>query len=225
MSEAEFLQSFPHRFRDRSLARAALHLRYQAAARSKPSVTARARSAANRAQFLKFLGDRTLRLAVADLLRAHWTNRTLGEIDRAYSRLVSEALLLEIAIEMGLPGSKDSSARFRRLPDTVEALLGAVFADAGFDAAKDCTVALYGQRIADPDASLWVRNAKTELQELCSRRGLKQPEYAIEAKEPKRVLVRCSAAGVSAVAEGKVLAEARMRVSMQVLAQLAKQAE
>ncbi len=207
MSVTGLLQSFPHRFSDPDLARAALDL---------PGDTA---------QRLEFLGDRALNLAVADLLREHWPYRSLGEIARAHERLVSNAFLRAIALELGLPGSEDPSAYRRRLPDTVEALLGAVFADGGFDAVKDCIVALYGSRLADPEASLWVRDAKSELKEYCESRSLKQPEYAVEAKCSSGFTASCSAAGVRAVGEGANLVAAQNRAAEQVLAQIAEQAE
>ncbi len=207
MSEADILQSFPHRFRDPDLARAALHL---------PD---------DRAEQLEFLGDRALNLAVADLLREHLPQRSLGEIGRAHAHLVSNGMLRQIAIELGLPGSENPSANRRRLPDTVEALLGAVFVDDGFEAAKACVGSLYGQRISEPEASLWSRDAKTELKEFCDSRGLKQPEYAIEAEGSSGFTASCSAASVRAVGEGANLVAAQNRAAEQVLAQIAEQAE
>ncbi len=134
-------------------------------------------------------------------------------------------MLLEIAIELGLPGSDNPSTYRRRLPDTVEALLGAVFADGGFEAAKACVGSIYGQRISEPEASLWSRDAKSELKEYCESRNLKLPEYAIEAEGSSGFTASCSVAGLRAVGEGANLVAAQNRAAEQVLALLAKQAE
>ncbi len=106
---------------------------------------------------LEFLGDRVLSLAMADLLLRRFPNEREGELARRHAALVRAETLVEIATRIGLgdhlrlgdsertPGT---SVRPNILADALEALLGAIFLDAGFEAAAASVGQLWGDRLS-----------------------------------------------------------------------------
>jgi ribonuclease-3 len=131
---------------------------------------------------LEFLGDRVLSLAMADLLLRRFPHEREGDLARRYASLVSAATLAEIAgeIELGahirLSDSETQAAvRPTILADSLEAVLGAVFLDAGFAAAATCVEQLWGERLSALLAA--PRDAKTTLQEWAQARRLPLPDY------------------------------------------------
>ncbi len=154
---------------------------------------------------LEFLGDSLLNLIVSDLLYQAHPRAAEGELSRMRSRLVRDATLAEIARELELSrhlrlgqGELRSGGFLREsiLADVVEALIGAVYLDGGFEPARRMVARLIGQRLADlPDAEQ-LKDPKTRLQELLQARGLDLPEYSVIAEtgadHDKRFLVRCA---------------------------------
>jgi ribonuclease-3 len=131
---------------------------------------------------LEFLGDRVLALAMADLLLNRFPREREGHLGRRYAALVSATTLAEIATEIGLgPHLRlgDSQAqdlvRPAILADAMEAVLGAVFLDAGFPAAAACVERLWDERLIA--GSTAPRDAKTALQEWAQARRLPLPAY------------------------------------------------
>jgi ribonuclease III len=106
---------------------------------------------------LEFLGDRVLSLAMADLLLRRFPNEREGELARRHAALVRAETLVEIATEIGLgdhlslgdsertPGT---NVRPNILADALEALLGAIFLDAGLEAAAASVAVLWGARLS-----------------------------------------------------------------------------
>lgn len=131
---------------------------------------------------LEFLGDRVLALAMADLLLSRFPHEPEGHLGRRYAALVSATTLAEIATEIDLgPHLRlgDSQAqdmvRPAILADAMEAVLGAVFLDAGFAAAAACVERLWDERLIA--GSTAPRDAKTALQEWAQARRLPLPSY------------------------------------------------
>lgn len=132
---------------------------------------------------LEFLGDRVLSLAMADLLLRRFPHEREGDLARRYSALVQAQTLADIAeaIELGpdirLGDSEVQAGAVRRtiLADTLEAVLGAIFLDAGFAAAAASIERLWGQRLSATLAA--PRDAKTTLQEWAQARRLPLPDY------------------------------------------------
>jgi ribonuclease-3 len=133
---------------------------------------------------LEFLGDRVLGLAIAELLTERLPEAREGELARWYSNLVSAATCAEIArawklddlvcINAGKPGSGI-------IGDACEAVLGAIFADAGYDAAKEVV-----RRFWEPQLSvleLGGPTPKSVLQEWAQGRRLSLPRYLEVARE------------------------------------------
>lgn len=138
---------------------------------------------------LEFLGDRVLSLAMAELLLRRFPHEREGDLARRYAALVSAATLAEIAGEIGLGvhirlGDSEAQATAIRptiLADTLEAVLGAVFLDAGFAAAAAWVERLWGERLSDTLAA--PRDAKTTLQEWAQARRLPLPDYREVGRE------------------------------------------
>jgi ribonuclease-3 len=132
---------------------------------------------------LEFLGDRVLSLAMADVLLRHFPHEREGELARRHAAMVRAATLVEIAEALGLGAHirlgdserAQGTVKPTILADALEALLGAVFLDAGFAAAAGCVEQLWRDRL-DSRATA-PRDAKTALQEWAQARRLPLPDY------------------------------------------------
>lgn len=137
---------------------------------------------------LEFLGDGVLNMVVAELLFRARPDVPEGDLSRLRARIVRERTLAEVARKLDLgdhvllgPGELKSGGFLRDsiLADALEAVIGAVFLDGGFDAARALVERLMSERIADlPDAEA-LKDPKTRLQELLQGRSLKLPEYEV----------------------------------------------
>ena len=129
---------------------------------------------------LEFLGDRVLSLAMADLLLRCFPGEAEGQLARRHAALVSTRTLAEIVRASGL---NDHFVAYRGAPpgtqailaDMMEALLGAIFVDAGFAAAAATVERLWGERLGSHNPA--PRPPKTQLQEWAQARGLALPVY------------------------------------------------
>lgn len=135
-------------------------------------------------QRLEFLGDRVLGLAIADLLFSRYPEDEEGALSRRLSSLVRKETCAEIAndwdlgshLRLGL-GESQTGGRKRMtiLGDACEAMIGAVYRDGGYAAAKAVVEAAWATRLIGTDARR--RDAKTDLQEWGQSRGLATPIY------------------------------------------------
>ena len=135
-------------------------------------------------QRLEFLGDRVLGLAMAAaLLRADGA-ASEGQLAPRYNALVRKETCADVAREIGLGdvlklGRSEMMSGGRRkdalLGDALEAVIAAVYMDAGFEAAQAVVLGLWGDRITGVEADS--RDAKTALQEWAQARGLPPPVY------------------------------------------------
>jgi ribonuclease-3 len=139
---------------------------------------------------LEFVGDRVLGLLVAEWLIERFPREQEGELGRRLAQLVSQPVLAAIAETLGLsavlsvaPGESRAGVRKRAtvLADGVEAVLGAIFLDAGLDAARRFVrhawdAAMTAQ--AEPP-----KDAKTALQEWAQARGFELPTYQLVSRE------------------------------------------
>ncbi len=135
-------------------------------------------------QRLEFLGDRVLGLAIAEMLAEAFPAAEEGELSLRSSELVRKETCAEVAITWGVGpnirlggGEAQSGARKQLsiLGDVCESLVGAVFLDAGYGAAKAVVDAAWRPRMLSPTADR--RSPKAELQELTQARGLGLPTY------------------------------------------------
>jgi ribonuclease-3 len=133
---------------------------------------------------LEFLGDGVLGCAVADELYARFPHLTEGKLTRLRASLVREEALAEVAERLGLAEHLRTgkvAAQPSLLADAVEALVGAVFLDGGYEAARKTVVAIFGAQLQALDPEQAANDAKTELQERLQAKRLKLPEYRVVA--------------------------------------------
>lgn len=139
---------------------------------------------------LEFLGDSVLGLAVSDLLYARLGSLPEGDLSRIRANLVKQDTLHQMAVGLRLPeiirlgeGEVRSGGQKRPsiLADTLEAIIGAVYLDAGFPAAQALVQRLYKPVEINPQMQAIGKDAKTELQEWLQGRKMRLPVYKVIA--------------------------------------------
>jgi ribonuclease-3 len=137
---------------------------------------------------LEFLGDSVLSLAVSDLLYARLSSLPEGDLSRVRANLVKQDTLHQLAIGLGLPevirlgeGEVRSGGQKRPsiLADALEAVIGAVYLDAGFSAAQALVQRLFKAVEINPEMEAIGKDPKTELQEWLQGRKMKLPAYQV----------------------------------------------
>lgn len=183
---------------------------------------------------MEFIGDSVLNCVVADLLFRQFPDLPEGDLSRLRANLVRQDSLHRIALSLDLgkhlrlgDGEKKSggSSRPSMLADTVEAIVGAVFLDQGFDAAHAVVAKQYGALIGEIDLSRDIKDPKTRLQEVLQGRRLPLPEYAIVDTQGEQhvqeFLVSCNIQKLSIRTEARGNSR---RIAEQRAAQLALEA-
>lgn len=139
---------------------------------------------------LEFLGDSVLNCAVAALLYERFSAIDEGDLSRVRANLVRQQSLFEIAKRLELSqllllgdGERKSggSRRPSILADALEALIGAIYLDGGFLAAREVLKLLYDPVLRDVDPKTLGKDAKTLLQELLQGKKLPLPVYTVVA--------------------------------------------
>ncbi|NMM27286.1 MAG: ribonuclease III [Glaciimonas sp.] len=139
---------------------------------------------------VEFLGDSILNCVVASLLYKRYPNINEGDLSRVRANLVKQQALFEIAQSLSLShflrlGEGElKSGGFRRpsiLADTLEALFGAIYLDAGFDIAHDVICALYNPILDSVNLTTLGKDAKTLLQEFLQGKKIALPQYNVVA--------------------------------------------
>ena len=135
-------------------------------------------------QRLEFLGDRVLGLSISDALFHKDTKAAEGQLAPRFNALVRKVTCADIAIEINLGealkmGRSEMLSGGRRkmaiLGDAMEAVIGAVYLDAGYDVARAMIVRLWQDHI--DNAADDARDPKTTLQEWAQARKLPTPKY------------------------------------------------
>jgi len=166
---------------------------------------------------LEFLGDSILNCAVARMLYDTHPLADEGDLSRLRASLVSGESLAQIAADLGLGeylrlGSGElKSGGFRRasiLADALEGLLGAIFLDAGYEAAAAAVARLVAAKMSELPAPGTLKDPKTRLQELMQARGLALPVYTLTAvggdphAQTFTVMCEIPVLGIGAMGEG-----------------------
>ncbi len=137
---------------------------------------------------LEFLGDAVLGLVAAEMLFDTFPSMREGPLTRARASMVRRESLASIARELDLgrylslgPGELKSGGRNRDsiLADGLEAVLGAVHLDGGFEASVPCAQRLLEPRLAGLNDARPDKDPKTRLQEQLQGRGLDLPNYEV----------------------------------------------
>jgi ribonuclease-3 len=176
-SLAELQHRLGHPFRDETLLRLAL---------THPSIAHEAGAATVHNQRLEFLGDSVLGLVLSRALYEKFPAADEGALTKSRAKLVNAGSLATHARELGLGahlilsrGEENTGGRERAsaLADAFEAVLGAIFLDGGFEAAREFVRREFA---ADFDAltdAADIENPKGELQELLQSSSPHAPEY------------------------------------------------
>ena len=136
-------------------------------------------------QRLEFLGDRVLGLVVSEMLYEAFPNAPEGDLSVRLARLVRRETCAEVAegwdvgpyVIMGAGEARGGGRKKAAiLGDVCEALIGAVFLDAGFQAARTLVRRHWDARMRADAAP--VQDAKTAVQEWAQARGLATPQYS-----------------------------------------------
>ena len=135
-------------------------------------------------QRLEFLGDRVLGLVMAEALLEQDKDAPEGQLAPRFNALVRKETCADVAREIDLGavlklGKSEMKTGGRRkhalLGDAMEAVIAAVYRDAGYEAARDVILRLWGERVSKVEAD--ARDAKTTLQEWAQARRMPPPAY------------------------------------------------
>jgi ribonuclease-3 len=188
---------------------------------------------------LEFLGDSLLNCAVATLLYERFPRLPEGDLSRLRAALVNQSSLSEVATKLGmgerlrLGEGELKSGGFRRpsiLADALEAVLGAVYLDAGFEAVRVAVERLLAERLEARDGLPLEKDPKTALQEHLQARKLQLPRYSVQRTEGEAhdqtftVECRVDDLGIAASGRGASRRVAEQAAAEAVLAQLEKPA-
>ena len=139
---------------------------------------------------IEFLGDSVLNLAVAALLYEQLDELPEGDLSRVRANLVKQDTLHRVAVDLGLPdmlrlgeGEARSGGQNRPsiLADALEAVIGAVYLDAGFDKAEQLVRRLFRNVDVNPQMQAIGKDPKTQLQEWLQGRKMSLPIYRVVA--------------------------------------------
>jgi ribonuclease-3 len=181
---------------------------------------------------LEFLGDRVLGLAIAGWLYEMFPDEPEGQLSKRLNALVARDVCAEVGRELGVGGRMRLGKQAREdgasdsdnvIGDVVEALLGALFLDAGLDSARAFVRRAWGERVSAGDKA--PQHPKSALQEWAAARERKPPAYRLaERSGPQHAptfVVEVEIRGVgSATAEGASKQEAETAAAAKLLEQL-----
>nr|WP_255612475.1 ribonuclease III [Alcanivorax sp. 1008] len=152
------------------------------------ALTHRSASRRQNNERLEFLGDSLLSEFISVALFKMHPAATEGQLTRMRASLVRGVTLAELGSELGvgnclaLGGGELKSGGFRResiLADAVEALIGAIYLDAGQRACEQCVLHWFAGRLAEVSPDSADKDPKTALQEWLQGRQLPLPEYQV----------------------------------------------
>ncbi len=198
---ANFCAVLGHRFSDEGLLRQALTHRS---------------SGAKHNERLEFLGDAVLDLVISEYLYARFRTANEGDLSRSRAQLVRQNTLASIArkltltqyLRLGRGETKTGGAdRDSMLADTLEAIIGAIYLDAGLPDTRACVMRWFADSLTEIQAEKKeYKDPKTRLQEFVQARGQDLPQYEIVdvSGEPHKqsFTIRCSVPGLRRTVQG-----------------------
>jgi len=181
---------------------------------------------------LEFLGDRVLGHVIARSLYERHPSEPEGYLSRRYNVLVARETCAEIGRELGIPkrvrlgkqAREDGASQSENVVgDVVEALIGALLIDGGFEAAQAFVLRLWGPHLTEQRKA--PQHPKSALQELAAASDRKPPLYEVVARtgahHAPKFTIRVSIAGLGeATAEGTSKQEAETAAAAALLNQL-----
>lgn len=189
---------------------------------------------------LEFLGDSVLSLGIAYRLFSLLPSASEGDLSRIRAHLVRESTLYELALELGInqylrlgDGEMRSGGKKRPsiLADALEAVIGAIYLDSGFDAANLFIGKVFKTLFeASPEKIIaWGKDAKTELQEWLQAKHFHLPSYKVVntqgALHDQTFEVECQVdqLHISAIGKGSARRSAEQHAAEQVLCMIKQQ--
>ena len=171
--------------------------------------------------------------AVAAELYERFPQLSEGKLTRLRAELVREETLAEVAREIGLAGlvrlgegelAASAEPRPSILADALEALIGAVFLDGGYPAARDAVLSLLKSRFGQLDPERPVKDAKTELQELLQAGRRPLPVYRVLAVQgaahQQSFEIECVVGDITASGTGRSRQKAEQEAARAMLEKL-----
>jgi ribonuclease-3 len=168
------------------------------------AMTHRSFSAVNNER-VEFLGDSLLNMIIAEALYLRFPDVDEGDLSRIRSLLVSGKTLATVAVEFELgrflrlgAGEKNSGGQRRAstLADAVEALIGAIYLESGFEVCRERVLAWFAPRLAALNPEVSHKDPKTRLQEFLQGRKQPLPDYQLVetagADHQQTFIVSCS---------------------------------
>lgn len=165
---------------------------------------------------LEFLGDAVLNFTIAAALYEARNKAMEGELSRLRANLVNGRVLAEVAqaFELGdfiRLGSGElrsgGSQRASILADAMEAIIGAIFVDGGFEAARHCILQWFATRLQSLDKVGVIKDAKTQLQEYLQARKYHVPIYTVikvQGKDHDQLfIIECKVDGMRLKTQGE----------------------
>ena len=180
---------------------------------------------------LEFLGDAFFDAIIGEVLYQRLPDEEEGRLTKLRAMIVCEESLYEIGSRLGIGdllllgrGEEMSGGRQRRslIADAVEALIGALYLDRGYEAVRNTVVRLFAERIEDALAGRIVQDYKSAYQEYLQARGHAQIQYRVVREEGpdhnKKFYVEVSADGaVTGEGAGHSKKEAEQAAAKQAL--------
>ncbi len=227
MNLAQLETLLGHKFQTPDLLERALTHRSWAHEKMKGEADAKVRNAEN--ESLEFVGDSVLGLVIAEQLYTRHPSAAEGDLTLMKHRLVSMQTLAEIASGLDLGsflrmgrGEEQSGGREKPaiLADTLEAIIGAVFFDSGYEAARDLVSRVFAEQMnaVTPKSSL---DFKTMLQETLQAKKLAAPVYTLLRTEgqphDRTFFVEASWEGGTSSGTGRSIKLAEMMAASEAL--------
>lgn len=184
---------------------------------------------------LEFLGDALIGFLIAEVLWERFPEADEGTLSRLRASLVKRESLAALARGLGLGdylrlGAGEvrtgGHARDSILADALEAVLGALYRDAGFDATRELVLRLYASRLAQTSLERTLKDPKTRLQEWLQARRRPLPEYQVVATDgdqhAQTFIVTCALADAALAtrAEGSTRRRAEQAAAQEMLERL-----
>jgi ribonuclease-3 len=157
----------------------------------KLALTHRSHGASNNER-LEFLGDSIVNFVIAEDLYRRFPKAREGQLSRLRASLVKGATLAEVAASLQLGASlrlgqgELKSGGHRResiLADALEAVIGAIYLDRGLEAARNCILSWYDERLTALNLQNTEKDPKTRLQEWLQAKHQALPDYQLEKVE------------------------------------------
>ena len=184
-------------------------------------------------QRLEFLGDRVLGMVMAEALFLGDPSASEGQMAPRFNALVRKEACADVARQIDLGavlklGRSETLSGGRRklalLGDAMEAVIAAVYLDAGFDVARAMVLRLWGDRVTNVEDD--ARDAKTALQEWAQARKLAPPDYVEVAREgPDHAPVFTIEARLKGQGTGRASADSKRKAQQEAAARLLAQVE